>query len=218
MRPGRFIIHATVVVALILGATACKRSAPRGSEQDRLAGELYVVIGELCELAEETAEEDEPTARIAMKGFADKAVALTDRLEIDARFRERVRVLAGRIPEGEMYWIDDEAADLRTELLKTFRPPSPPAKTDVIEGAHLYARACASCHGANGEPLPQVAAQMNPPPVNLRMLARAGADFDLPWVFLVIGHGVPGTAMPPFRDTFTEQDRWNLAVFIRSMQ
>lgn len=217
MRSSQYLFLAAAL-ALVAGATGCKKSAPPRHSYDPVAGELYVAIGEICELGEEGSEEDEPQSRIAMAGFAKHAVALADRLSLPPDFQTRLRTLSQRIPTAEMYWIDDEAAAIRAELLKSFRLPTPPAKADAIEGAHLYASACAPCHGSNGEPLPEVSARMNPPPVNLRMLARAGADFDASWVFLVIGHGVPTTAMPPFHHAFSEQDRWNITTFIQSMK
>lgn len=218
MTPARPI--ALCLLTLSLGAAAgCERqsrvSAPLASHPQ--SGELYVVLSEMCELAEETLEEEEAPARIALEAFGHRALELSRQIVTDAAWRQQLETLTSRLSTAEMYWIDDEAARLRADFARTWPLPPPPQGLDPIEGAHLYGTACAPCHGQNGEPLPEVTARMIPPPTNLRMLAR-NADFDPRWVNLVIEHGVPTTPMPAFEHAFSDQDRWNIAGFIASMK
>jgi mono/diheme cytochrome c family protein len=54
----------------------------------------------------------------------------------------------------------------------------PDEKTSA-DGATLFARHCASCHGANGDGSGPLAAELHKPPANLRTLAqRNGGKYD----------------------------------------
>jgi high-affinity iron transporter len=83
-------------------------------------------------------------------------------------------------------------------------------------GADIFAANCAICHGENADGLGQRHEGLVPPPANLRLP---------PWsdpgsagkAFLIIRHGVRGTAMPAW-PSLSDQQIWNLVAFIVSLK
>lgn len=83
-------------------------------------------------------------------------------------------------------------------------------------GGALFENNCAICHGVNGNGQGRRQEGMNPPPANLTLP---------PWsdpgsagkVFLVIRHGVRGTAMPAW-PAFSDEQVWDLVAFIVSLK
>jgi cytochrome c oxidase assembly protein subunit 15 len=89
--------------------------------------------------------------------------------------------------------------------------PITAAAADVAE---LYRARCAVCHGADGRGDGPAAAALRPPPADLRVHMAAGhTDAQL---FNWVSNGVPGTAMPAWKDKLSEEDRWNAINYIRS--
>jgi hypothetical protein len=89
------------------------------------------------------------------------------------------------------------------------RDGTPP---DLARGAALYARDCASCHGAAGAADTAMARTLDPPPIAFtdRARARERSVFAL---YQVIGQGLEGTAMQSYAH-LSAQDRWALAFHI----
>jgi mono/diheme cytochrome c family protein len=75
----------------------------------------------------------------------------------------------------------------------------------------LFARNCASCHGASGMGDGPAAPPLARPPANFH-LRQPGAD----QAAKIIAEGVPGTAMPPWKAKLTEPQRAALAEYVRS--
>lgn len=79
---------------------------------------------------------------------------------------------------------------------------------DSIErGRGLYRGTCASCHGNMGNEVEKV--RFNDPD-----FMREMSD---PALFYRISEGVPDTKMKAFKDLFTENGRWDLVNFLRSL-
>jgi len=81
-------------------------------------------------------------------------------------------------------------------------------------GAAIFATNCAICHGAGADGRGQRREGMNPPPANLTLppwseTASAGKTF------LVVRHGVPGTAMASW-PTLSDQEIWQVVAYITS--
>lgn len=92
--------------------------------------------------------------------------------------------------------------------------PSPATPESVMAGRKLYATYCAACHGKEGAGDGPDAANLEPKPANFadaRMMAHEEDD-ELFWK---IGEGL--RLMPPWKDTLSETDRWNLVDFIRTL-
>lgn len=70
---------------------------------------------------------------------------------------------------------------------------------DPVLGARLYAELCAGCHGVSTAGDGPAAAALRPRPADLRGFYRHERLVEVLW------HGVPGTAMPAWRDRSPEE-------------
>lgn len=93
------------------------------------------------------------------------------------------------------------------------RNPVPPTAESLRAGQRLYRAHCAVCHGLEGRGDGPAAPSLVPRPADLRRTARM-ADALL---FTRITEGLPGTAMPAFRDTLTEEERWHVVNYLRAL-
>ena len=57
---------------------------------------------------------------------------------------------------------------------------------------------------------------LNPHPADLSIHAAPGAHTD-GQLYLWISQGYPGSAMPPFDPALTDEQRWDLVNFIRTL-
>ncbi|HEY8477381.1 MAG TPA: CopD family protein, partial [Chloroflexota bacterium] len=94
------------------------------------------------------------------------------------------------------------------------RNPIPPTTESVAIGRQVYQAQCAACHGAQGRGDGPAAATLNPPPVDLTQHVGLHTDGEL---YRWISDGVPGTAMPAFRDRLTPDERWHLINYLRTL-
>jgi mono/diheme cytochrome c family protein len=58
-----------------------------------------------------------------------------------------------------------------------------------------------------------LAATLNPRPADLRVHASQHTEGQL-WLW--ISDGIPGSAMPAFRASLSEEDRWHLVNYLRA--
>jgi mono/diheme cytochrome c family protein len=93
--------------------------------------------------------------------------------------------------------------------------PQPATSQSLARGQEIYETAgCASCHGLSGRGDGPDGRLLRPRPADFRVHLAAGhTDREL---FDWISNGVSGTAMPPFRDTLSEDDRWHVINYIRT--
>lgn len=94
--------------------------------------------------------------------------------------------------------------------------PIPATEDSVAEGAELYQTWCASCHGETGQGDGPVAQTLNPKPADLTIHSVVGVHSD-GRLFLWITDGYPGSQMPAFKDFLTEDERWHLVNYIRTL-
>ncbi len=94
---------------------------------------------------------------------------------------------------------------------------------DTVRGERIYAERCVWCHGADGDGLGPSAERLNPPPRDFTMaqykIKTTGFDDFVPNdddLFRMIGDGMPGTSMPQWSDTLSEQERWDLVAYIKA--
>lgn len=96
-----------------------------------------------------------------------------------------------------------------------FAEGNPVAPTDesVLAGRMLFQQNCIVCHGETGRGDGPQAAGLDPAPTDFRLHLPLHTD---PQFFAFIANGYPGSAMPAWRDSFTDDEIWNLVNFMRS--
>ncbi len=107
-----------------------------------------------------------------------------------------------------------QARQLGAELALAYEVSQAPVITpDPTRGAPLYAQHCSVCHGDSGAGDGPAGLGLEPPPSNLRDVARLDrlSLFDL---YNTLGLGIEGTDMPSFADQLDERQRWDLASYI----
>ncbi len=93
---------------------------------------------------------------------------------------------------------------------------------DSAHGEELYAKRCVWCHGEDGDGLGPGAERLNPPPRDFTMaqykIKTTGFDDIVPNdddLFRMIRDGMPGTSMPQWSDSLSEQEMWDLVAYIK---
>lgn len=92
--------------------------------------------------------------------------------------------------------------------------PIPATESSIAAGAATYTQFCAVCHGNEGKGDGPGAAALNPKPADfsaehVQVLSDGG-------LFWFITNGVPGSAMPPWGEVLSEQQRWEVVNFLRT--
>ena len=86
----------------------------------------------------------------------------------------------------------------------------PPREQMLTRGRTLFAQNCAGCHGSNGDGNGPAAAGLSPRPADLRR-----QQFAVKELAHILWNGVPGSAMPAWRD-FPVKDLASLAAYVQS--
>jgi putative copper export protein/mono/diheme cytochrome c family protein/peroxiredoxin len=85
----------------------------------------------------------------------------------------------------------------------------------VANGMLLYGESCAVCHGVAGYGDGLAAADLKPKPADLT--ARHAASHTVGDLYWWLSHGIKETAMPGFKESFSEDERWDLINFLRAL-
>ena len=85
----------------------------------------------------------------------------------------------------------------------------------VANGMVLYGESCAVCHGIAGYGDGSAAADLKPKPADLT--ARHAASHTVGDLYWWLSHGIKETAMPGFKESFNEDERWDLINFLRAL-
>ena len=94
--------------------------------------------------------------------------------------------------------------------------PNPPNAASVAAGKGIFDEKCVPCHGESGKGDGPVGLTLNPRPADLTQHAVPGVHTD-GQLFEWITNGFPGSVMPPFRQALSDDDRWNVVNFIRTL-
>ena len=91
---------------------------------------------------------------------------------------------------------------------------SPLAITDehVAAGRATFQERCLPCHGPRGRGDGPAGAALDPRPADLFLHVPQHTDGEL---FYFISRGIPGSAMPAWRTTLSETERWQLVQYLR---
>jgi cytochrome c oxidase cbb3-type subunit 2/cytochrome c oxidase cbb3-type subunit I/II len=113
-------------------------------------------------------------------------------------------------------WRQLPTEDLRA-LIAYIQSLSDPGATARMQeaaglGKALFAATCASCHGVTGEGNGPAAGALAPAPTNFHLKKPTE---ERAWD--VLENGVPGAAMPPWRDQLSADERHALVEFVRSL-
>jgi len=94
---------------------------------------------------------------------------------------------------------------------------------DVARGKDIYDHRCAVCHGAEGDGAGAAKDLLNPPPRdfssgNYKIKTSSFEDMvpNDEDVFRMIRDGMPGTAMPGWKDLLVERDIWDLVAYVKT--
>jgi len=79
----------------------------------------------------------------------------------------------------------------------------------------LYGESCAVCHGIAGYGDGPAAADLKPKPADLS--ARHAASHTAGDLYWWLSHRIKTTAMPGFKESFNEHERWDLINFLRAL-
>lgn len=89
----------------------------------------------------------------------------------------------------------------------------------VAEGKDIYIANCAGCHGATGNGAGPAAAALNPPP---RSFIKADYKFPVNAqdtdLFRTVQKGIPGTAMPPWKDALSADQTWAVIAYFKTFK
>lgn len=92
----------------------------------------------------------------------------------------------------------------------------PAAQPDPAAGAAIYAQSCLACHGALGLGDGEQGAQLPFPPgaIGAAVTARGASPED--W-FQMVNEGRITRYMPPFANSLSAQERWNVLAYVYSL-
>lgn len=94
--------------------------------------------------------------------------------------------------------------------------PMPGDAATIARGRAVFLVNCAPCHGSEADGKGVASIGLSPPPANFRdgkRLSLKGDDV----LFWRISTGITGSAMPAFSGTISEEDRWAILRFLRSL-
>ncbi len=140
-------------------------------------------------------------------------------INVDA---ERTR-LEARSAEGKL-----SKGDIPAQLARRTEPgpplvvPAEPAFDDLhwYSGRRIYLEACAICHGADGNPVPEAVKFDNegypvPPRSFVNGIFKGGSEGHQ--LYARIYKGLKGTPMPGYADAYTDTETWDLIHYVQSL-
>ena len=100
---------------------------------------------------------------------------------------------------------------------ETYQKPSVPFDAiSISNGSLLFAEHCAGCHGPQGKGNGEQADTLSTAPTDL-LTEPHTARHTVGNFFHWLSHGVPGTGMPGFAATLSEEERWDLVNYLHAL-
>ena len=94
--------------------------------------------------------------------------------------------------------------------------PVPVTDQAIEVGKTEFMANCAACHGVDASGNGPAGLNLDPPPANL-LVGHALYHYDAEF-FNWIRNGKPGTAMPAFSSSMTDEEIWSTILYVRSLQ
>lgn len=85
---------------------------------------------------------------------------------------------------------------------------------NLTEGASIYLKRCAECHGEPTQPESRLAKTLYPPPPQF---ITDAPDMEENENYYIIVHGVRWTGMPGWKNVLTDQQIWQVVTFLSHM-
>lgn len=96
----------------------------------------------------------------------------------------------------------------------SLKSPVPPTPATILEGKKIFASTCWTCHGKEGKGDGPAGKGLKPKPADLcSEELQKQSDGAIYWK-ITHGKGV----MQPYKNTFSELQRWKLVHYIRSLK
>lgn len=125
-----------------------------------------------------------------------------------------VQAAAGFGPESGM--MERHHADVPAEYIDLVN--ATPADKDSLErGQMVFAAQCETCHGPTGMGDGPAGQALDPAPAPIAHTSQMLSDGYLYWRISEGGHSF-GTAMPAWNESLSEQARWDLINYMRSLE
>ena len=96
------------------------------------------------------------------------------------------------------------------------RNPVPPDDRSIAAGQQIYTTYCETCHGETGRGDGPTGLRLVPRPADLQVHMAPGVHKDGE-LFFWISYGYPKSAMPAWASTLTEQERWDVINYARTL-
>jgi copper transport protein len=94
--------------------------------------------------------------------------------------------------------------------------PIPADAGSIARGQALFQNNCVKCHGLSGRGDGPLSSALVVPPADLTYLAAPG-QFSDGQLFVWISNGSPATQMPSFQGSLSEEERWLLVNYLRTL-
>jgi thiosulfate dehydrogenase len=94
--------------------------------------------------------------------------------------------------------------------------PLPADETNLLAGAHVYQQNCAGCHGRLDQPASAIAKRFYPNVPQLLPPGKGVTDDPVGATHWVVENGIRFSAMPSFEVKLTDQEIWQVSLFLRS--
>jgi high-affinity iron transporter len=150
-------------------------------------------------------------ALATLKGLV---MALPERVERSELVRGVADLASAVASRQDGTQVARQARQMGARLALAYEVSQAPVITpDPARGAPLYAQHCSVCHGDAGAGDGPAGIGLEPPPSNLRDVARLDhlSLFDL---YNTLGLGIAGTDMPAYADQLDDRQRWDVATYI----
>jgi copper transport protein len=92
--------------------------------------------------------------------------------------------------------------------------PVPATTESIARGSWIYQQQCMVCHGSDARGDGPMAQTLNPRPADLTVHINQHPDGDL---YNWVTNGIPGSAMPAFKDQLSDEERWDVLNYLHSL-